>query len=320
MQAIVQDVYGGPEVLRLAEVPDPAPRPGEIIVQVKAASVNAADWHMMRGDPLLARLAAPELGLRRPKVAIRGRDFAGVVTEIGADAAGFAPGDEVFGELPRGGTFAELVAADPALVARKPDNLSFVEAAAVPLAGVTALMAVRDQADVRPGQRVLISGASGGVGTFAVQLATAASAHVTALCSTRNLAQARSLGADEVVDYTAQPSALEAGTYDAVIVAATDHTLTGLRRLLAPGGVLVIVGGDSMGLLARAALAGRVSRDRITVLMASPSRTHLDDLRALIEQGRIRPAVEETYPLHDAPAAIAHLERDARAKVVVTIP
>lgn len=200
MKAIVQHEYGSPDVLEFADVDKPEPAPGEVLVRVHAASVNARDWHVLRGDPYIARPSA-DLGLRRPNVTIRGTDFAGRVEAVGPDVAGVEIGAEVYGEAPR--AFAEYIAVPQDRVAVKPVNLGFEEAAAIPLAANTALMGLRDTAKVQPGQQVLINGAAGGVGTFAVQIAKALGATVTAVCSTRNVELVRSLGADDVVDYTA---------------------------------------------------------------------------------------------------------------------
>jgi NADPH:quinone reductase-like Zn-dependent oxidoreductase len=324
MQAIVQERYGSPESLRLREIARPVAGAGQALVRVRAAALNAYDWHFMRGDPYLARLT---MGLRRPKVAVRGRDFAGVVEAVGVGVTTVGPGDEVYGEA--NGALAEylLVAADR--VERKPANLTFEQAAAIPLAGNTALMGIRDAAGVHSGQTVLVNGASGGVGPYAIQLAKHFGAAVTAVCRTGNVDLVRSVGADHVVDYT-QADFTRAGLrYDVVFDLVGNHSLTGLRRALEPGGVLLLSGGGvyrggsmlgPMRLMLTAGLVGRVVRDRVVVLGAVPSGTNLATLRELAEAGRLTPLIDRTYPLAEAPAALRYLETEhARAKVVITI-
>jgi NADPH:quinone reductase-like Zn-dependent oxidoreductase len=234
MRAIVQDRYGSPDVLELRELDEPAVSEHEVLVRVRAAAVNAYDWHVMRGDPYLARLA---IGLRRPKAPIRGRDFAGRVEAVGREVTRFKPGDEVYGDLGTAdGAFADYVSAPEDQVESKPSTLTFEQAAAAPLAGVTALMGLREVGRVQPGQRVLVNGASGGVGTFAVQLARAFGAEVTGVCSTRNLDLVRSLGADQVVDYTREDFTLEGRRQDLVLDLVGNRSLADLRRALTPGG------------------------------------------------------------------------------------
>jgi len=241
MKAIVQHEYGSPDTLRLEDVDRPDAGPAHVLVRVRAASVNAADWHVMRGDPKLARL---QLGVRRPKAPVRGRDFAGEVAEAGAGVTHVGPGDEVFGETGMAdGAFAEYVRAPAGQVAPKPAGLTFEQAAAVPLAGCTALQALRDVARVQPGQRLLVNGASGGVGTFAVQIGKALGAHVTAVCSTRNAELVGSLGADDVVDYTAQDVVSARQRFDVVLDLVGNRSLRELRRVLTDRGTLVLSGG-----------------------------------------------------------------------------
>ena len=329
MRAIVQDRYGSPDVLHLREVDDPVPGPADVRVRIAAASVNAADWHIMRGDPRLARLVdRGTFGRVGPRQPIRGRDFAGRVDAVGADVTRWKPGDEVYGEAD--GTFAELVCVDESLVATKPTTLTFAEAAAVPLAGVTALMGVRDLGQVGAGERLLVNGASGGVGSFAVQIAKATGAEVTGVCSTRNVERVRSLGADHVVDYKREDFTRDARRYDVIFDLVANRSLSDLRRALAPAGTLVLSGGGTyqggslvgpMGLTIKAMLVGRFVRQRIVQLIAHPSGPHLDALRELIDAGSVRPVVERSYPLQDAAEAIRYVESEhARAKVVVTVP
>ncbi|MGW5618098.1 NAD(P)-dependent alcohol dehydrogenase [Streptomyces sp. NPDC003877] len=325
MKAVVQDRYGSADVLELRDVDRPVPGAGEVLVRVRAASVNAYDWHFMRGDPLIGRGV---MGLRRPGTPVRGRDFAGVVEALGTGVTGLRPGDEVYGEAD--GTFAEYVCARAAETGPKPAGLTFKQAAAVPLAGNTALMALRDVARVQPGQAVLVNGASGGVGTFAVQLAKAFGARVTAVCSTRNVDMVRSLGADRVVDYTREDFARGDSRYDVVLDLVGNRSLGEFRRVLSPTGTLVLSGGGvydggsvvgPMGLfLRRRAVAPFARGRRLLEVSARQSTANLAALRELAESGAIAPVVERTYPLGEAAEAIRYLEGEhARAKVVVTV-
>ncbi|MCP2242850.1 NAD(P)-dependent alcohol dehydrogenase [Lentzea aerocolonigenes] len=331
MKAIVQDRYGSHETLRLAEVDRPTPANGEVLVRVCAASVNAADWHIMRGDPRLARLAMPvAFGWSGPKKKIRGRDFAGVVEAVGPGVTRFRPGDEVFGDLGfSDGAFAEYVCAGEDLVAAKPAGLTFEQAAAIPLAGNTALTGVRDVAEAKPGQRFLVNGASGGVGTFAVQLAKSFGAEVTAVCSARNADLVRSIGADHVIDYAVDDFTANGRRYDVVLDLVANRSLADLRRALTPDGTLVLSGGGvsdggslvgPMGLTIAGGLISRFVRHRVRQLNVAPSAANLETLAGLAESGTVVPVIDRTYPLPEAPEAIRYLELDhARAKVVVTV-
>ncbi|MET9390431.1 NAD(P)-dependent alcohol dehydrogenase [Streptomyces sp. NPDC006624] len=325
MKAVVQDRYGSADTLEFREVDRPVPGAGEVLVRVHAASVNAYDWHFMRGDPLLGR---GMMGLRRPRNPVRGRDFAGRVEALGPGVTGLAPGDEVYGEAD--GTFAEFVCARTGELGPKPANLTFEQAAAVPLAANTALMALRDVALVRPGQSVLVNGASGGVGTFAVQLGKAFGAEVTAVCSARNAELVRSLGADRVVDYAREDFTRAGRRFDVVLDLVGNRSLGELRRALSPTGTLVLSGGGvyeggsavgPMGLfLKRRFLAPFARGQRWLEVSARQSTAHLATLRDLAESGKIAPVVERTYPLAEAAEAIRYLEVEhARAKVVVTV-
>jgi NADPH:quinone reductase-like Zn-dependent oxidoreductase len=327
MKAIVQDRYGSPDVLALRDVPTPAPAAGEVLVRVHAASVNAYDWHAVRGDPYLARLG---FGLGRPKTRIRGQDFAGRVEAVGAAVTRFSPGDEVYGDLAAAsGAFAEYVCAPDAQVEPKPANLTFEQAAAVPLAANTALVGLRDVGQVQPGHRVLINGASGGVGTFAVQLAKAFDAEVTAVCSTRNVELIGSLGADHVIDYTREDFTRNGQRYDVVFDLVGNHSLTDLRRALTPRGTLALSGGGVFGggsffgpmaLMLKGKLVAPFVRQRLSFVTAKQSRENLATLRELIESGKIAPVIDRTYPLSKVPEAIRYLEVEhARAKVAITI-
>jgi NADPH:quinone reductase-like Zn-dependent oxidoreductase len=325
MKAIVQDGYGPPSVLGVGDVPAPVPGDGEVLVRVHAASLNARDWHVMRGDPFLARLS---FGIRAPRARIRGTDFSGRVEAVGPGVTRFRPGDDVFGEA--GGALAEYVCAPEDVVERTPAGLTHEQAAALPLAANTALMCLRD-ARVGPGTHVLVNGASGGVGTFAVQIAKASGAYVTAVCSTRNVDLVRSLGADAVVDYTVEDFTRSGERYDVVLDLVGNHTLTALRRVLAPEGRLVLSGGGvweggsllgPMALIVRGKLAALLGpgRGRIHVTVAAPGAENLATLRGLVEAGKVTPVVDRTYPLDRTAEAIRYLEEEhARAKVVISV-
>ncbi|MET8352106.1 NAD(P)-dependent alcohol dehydrogenase [Micromonospora sp. NPDC005206] len=327
MKAIVQDRYGPPETLTLAEVDAPVPAADEVLVRVEAAALNAYDWHAMRGDPQMARLA---MGRSRPRARIRGRDFAGRVEAVGKQVRQVRPGDAVFGDLgDANGAFAEYVCVPETLVAPQPVNLTPQQAAALPLAGITALMGLSGVGQVESGHRVLINGASGGVGTMAVQLAKTLGATVTGVCSTRNVDLVRSLGADHVVDYTQDDFTRDIRRYDVVFDLVGNRSLTALRRVLTPTGTLVLSGGGvyrggsligPVKLIARGRLLAPFVRHRIVILTAAPSRQHLDTLRAHAETGRLTPVIDRTYPLHEVPQAMRYLEGEhARAKVVITV-
>jgi NADPH:quinone reductase-like Zn-dependent oxidoreductase len=300
------------------------PGPGEVLVRVHAAAVNAYDWHFLHGDPRIARLS---MGLRGPKQRIRGRDFAGSVVAVGDGVGGLRAGDAVFGEAD--GSFAEFVCAAQDCVGPAPQGLSFAEAAALPLAGNTALTGLRDVARLRAGQSLLINGASGGVGTFAVQIAKAYGAEVTAVCSSRNVELVRSLGADHVVDYTTDDFTRTARRHDVVLDLVGNRSLGELRRVLSPSGTLVLSGGGvyeggsllgPLGLFLKGSLLSPFVRQRVRQLPAKPSRENLAALRELVESGQLTPRIERTYPLSEAPEAIRRLEAEhARTKIVITV-
>ena len=329
MKVISHRRYGPPDVLEYTSAATPVARPGEVLVRVRAASVNARDWHLLRGDPYLARLS---VGVRSPRERVRGTDFAGVVEAVGPGVDDLRQGDEVFGEAP--GAFAEHVVAARDVVAVKPSTLTFAEAAALPLAANTALMGLREAAAVRPGQSVLINGASGGVGLFAVQLAVADGADVTAVCSARNADAVRALGAQTVVDYTKEDVTRAGRRFDVVFDLVGNHSLRSLLRVTSPRGVLVLSGGGvsrggssaggsvfgPVALIARGKAAAGFVRPRVVVLTAEPSRARLATLRELAEAGTLRPIIDRTFPLSAAADAIRYLETDhARAKVVLTV-
>ncbi|WKX06656.1 NAD(P)-dependent alcohol dehydrogenase [Streptomyces sp. NL15-2K] len=324
MKAVVQDRYGTTDALELREVDQPVPAAREVLVRVHAAAVNAYDWHLMHGDPKIARLV---LGLRAPKARIRGRDFAGRVEAVGSEVTGLHPGDEVFGEAD--GAFAEFVCAQDSAVDLKPAGFTFEQAAAMPLAANTALIGLRDVAGVRAGQTVLVNGASGGVGPFAVQIAKAYGAEVTGVCRTRNVELVRSLGADHVVDYTQEDFTRGGRRYDVVLDLVGNRSLGEFRRALTPTGTLVLSGGGvyeggsvlgPMSLFFKRRLVSPFVRQRLLELPAKPSKENLAALRELAESGKVTPVIERTYPLSEAAEAIRHLEQEhARAKIVVTV-
>ncbi len=313
MKAIVYRQYGGPEVLHLTELGVPKPGPGQVQVRVHATSINAADYRMMRADPFLVRLVN---GLFRPtKRYVLGKDVAGVVTEIGPGVTRFSVGDDVFGETPMNGAgaFAEFTVADERSLARKPGALSFEEAGAVPLAGTTALQALRDLGQVTAGDRVLIVGAGGGVGLFAVQIARALGAQVTAVCGTRSVELVRSLGAHEVIDYTTTDLAQSTSTWNTLIAVNGYHSLLTYRRLLAPGGRYVMVGGTSAQifgalLLARPVFAlGGKSGGALT-LDEKRQAADLQQLSSWLASGALRVVIDRRYPLGHAAEAMAYVE------------
>jgi NADPH:quinone reductase-like Zn-dependent oxidoreductase len=326
MKAVLQYGYGAPaSVLRYGETARPTPGRNDVLVKVRAASLNARDWHLMRGDPYIARPTMPGMGWRGPKGRVLGTDFAGEVTAVGADVTDLTPGDAVYGEAD--GAFAEYVRAPRDVVGVMPAGLSFEQAAAVPLAGNTALECLRGQAGLRAGQRLLVNGASGGVGTFAVQIGHAAGAEVTAVCSTRNVELVAGLGADHVVDYTRQGVT---GRYDVVFDLVGNRPLAELRRYVTDGGTLILSGGGvstggslvgPMALFVRGTLAARLARrHRIIAPQPKPSRDGFAALTTLLEAGTVAPVIDRTYPLSEAPEAIRYLEDEhARAKVVLTV-
>jgi NADPH:quinone reductase-like Zn-dependent oxidoreductase len=320
MQAMVRERYGPPERIELQEVETPAPEDDAVVVRVRAASVNRFDWYTLTGTPLIAR---PMMGLRGPKSPLFGADFAGVVESVGREVADFQPGDEVYGC--RDGAFAEFLHARGGM-ALKPANLSFEEAASVPMAGLTALQGLRDHARLEPGQKVLVNGASGGVGTFAVQIAKALGGEVTAVCRTRNVEQARSLGADHVVDYTRDDFTREPVRYDIVLDIAGSRSWRALKRVLAPDARVLLVGGPShrmlgaLGHMVTTRLRAIGSSQTVVFFMAKVLREDLDALRELIETGKVKPVVEQAFPLAELPEALRRMgEGHAQAKLVISV-
>jgi NADPH:quinone reductase-like Zn-dependent oxidoreductase len=322
MKAVVVRKYGSPDVLELQDVPKPTPGDAEILIKVQAAALNAADWHMMRADPFAVRLMA---GLFKPKFKIPGADVAGRVEAVGKNVTLFKVGDEVFGDLARytWGGFAEYVCAPENLLALKPVNLSFEEAAAVPMAAVTALQGLRDKGGIRAGQSVLINGASGGVGSFAVQIAKSFGAEVTAVCSGRNVDLARSLGADHVIDYGAQDFTKSGRRYDLILATNGYHPLSAYRRALGPRGAYVTTGGAGKQMAAALFLGPWLSlfgKQKIGNAMAKPNAKDLGVVKDLLEAGKVKPTIDRRYPLDQVPEAMRYLEEGhARGKVVITV-
>ncbi|MCU1679468.1 MAG: alcohol dehydrogenase zinc-binding domain containing protein [Amycolatopsis sp.] len=323
MKAMVQNTYGSPDVLEFSDLERPVAGPGEVLVRVHAAGVDPGVWHLTTGLPYLARLMG--YGLRAPKARVRGLDFAGCVEVVGADVTRFQPGDDVFGTCE--GSFAEYACVRVDRCAPKPANLTYAQAAAVPISAVTALQGLRDAAKVQPGQRVLVIGAAGGVGTFAVQLAKTFGAHVTGVCSTEKTDLVRSIGADEVIDYTRADFADGKHHYEVILDTAGNRSLSQLRRALRPRGILVIVGGEGPGRLfggvdrvLRALLLAPFVSQRLRGLFAAQRQEDLEFLRQAAENGELTPVIDRTYPLNEAADAIRYVHKGhARGKVVLTV-
>src|SRR5688572_7195900 len=309
MRALVQDRYGSAEVMESREIQKPEIGDREVLIQVRAAGVNPADWAIMSGLPYIAR---PVYGLRRPKQIVRGTDVAGIVEATGPGVTMFKKGDEVFGSSI--GSYAEFSAAPEDGLALKPANVTFEQAAAVPMAGSVALQAVRDHGKVTAGQKVLVNGASGGIGTFAVQIAKALGADVTGVCSTRNVELVRSIGADRVIDYTKEDFTKNGQRYDFILVNVSNHSLTELRRALSPAGVLVPNGGAfsnrwfaSAGRLIRGAVMFRFGSQKLGAFLVSQNNADLIVLKEMIEAGKVTPVIDRAYPLSETAQAMAHV-------------
>ena len=323
MQAIVYTRYGSPDVLQLTEVEKPVPKGGEVLVKVHAASVNAYDWHFLRGSPFLVRISGS--GLRRPKDQRLGVDLAGRVEAVGGNVTQFHVGDEVFG---RGaGAFAEYACAREDRIALKPANLSFEAAAAVPIAALTALGALRDSGQIQPGQRVLIQGASGGVGTFAVQLAKFFGADVTAVCSTKSVDTVRSIGADHIIDYTREDVTKSGQQYDLILGVNGYHSIFSYRRALRPTGIYVMVGAANarlvrafLQMMVLGPMMSRTGKRRMVLHSANPTQKDLVFLKELLEAGKVVPVIDRQYPLRETAEAFRYLEEGhPRGKVVITM-
>jgi NADPH:quinone reductase-like Zn-dependent oxidoreductase len=323
MKAIVQSEYGSADVLEFKEIAAPVAGENDVLVRVQAAGCGPDVWHLMTGKPYFARLM---VGFRRPKISVRGWDVAGRVEAVGSAVTAFRPGDEVMGNAE--GSFAELAIARPDKLVPKPPGLTFEQAAAVPISGVTALQALRDQGEVRPGQKVLIIGAAGGVGSFAVQIAKAFGAEVTGVCSRTKADLVRSIGADDVIDYTREDFTDGSHRWDLIVDTAGRRPLSRLRRALTQKGTLVIVGGDGGGPwtggffrgVLRAPLMSLFVGQRLGGLNSKVSRGDLRTLGELIEAGKVTPLIDRTFPLIEAPEAIRYLERGhPGGKVVITV-
>jgi NADPH:quinone reductase-like Zn-dependent oxidoreductase len=322
MKAIVQDIYGSPDVLELRDIDKPAVGDGDVLVRVHAAGLDPGVWHLTTGLPYMIRLG---YGLRAPKTRVRGRDVAGTVEAVGGNVTEFKPGDEVFGICE--GSFSGYTCAREKKLAPKPANLTFEQAATVPISAITALQALRDKGHVQPGQRVLVIGAAGGVGSFAVQLAKAFGAHVTGVCSTTKMDLVRSIGADDVIDYTRDDFADGAHLYDLILDTAGNRTLSHLRRALTRRGTLVVIGGEGGGRWLggfdrnlRAGMFSPLVSQKLRMLVSKERKEDLQSLRELIEAGKVTPVIDRTYPLSEAPEAVRYLEKGhARGKVVITV-
>jgi NADPH:quinone reductase-like Zn-dependent oxidoreductase len=323
VKAAIRNRYGSPTVVEVRELDKPAPADGEVLVRVHAASLNMADWYAVMGRPYLGRA---QVGIRRPKSNRLGVDYAGTVENVGAGVTQFRPGDEVFGG--RDGAYAEYVCArEERSIVPKPENVSFEEAAAVPVAALTALQGLRDKAGLQPGQTVAINGASGGVGTYAIQIAKALGAEVTAVCSSANVDMARSLGADDVVDYTKEDFTRRGRRYDVLLDVAGSRSWWACKRVLEPTGILVIVGGPKenrllgpLGHVVKLWLGGKLSRRSVVFFIAKFDKADMLTLRELLEGGKVKSVVDRRYELSEIGDAFRYLgEGHARGKVVVSL-
>ncbi len=321
MNAVTYSNYGDSGVLELTQIPQPTPSDSEVLIKVKATSLNAADWHMLRGKPYMLRLDG---GLRKPKHPILGADVAGTIEAIGSNVTNFQVGDEVFGDLSGDGFggFAEYVCASEDVLVTKPSAMSFEDAAALPMASVTALQGLK-KGNIQAGQKILINGASGGVGTFAVQIAKALGAEVTAICSTGKMDMVRSLGADNVIDYTQTAFKDIQETYDLVFAANGNESIQSYKRLLNPNGICVVSGG-SMSQIFQALLLGSVvsiaSSKKITSLLAKPNAEDLSFITELVETGQVTPVLDKHYAFEDIPEAMSYLGAGhAKGKIIINV-
>ena len=325
MKAVVQDVYGSADTLRFEDIEMPVIGDDEVLVRVRAAGVDPGVWHLMTGRPYLVRVMG--MGVRRPKVPVKGRDLAGVVEAVGSRVTRFGPGEEVYG-VSIFGSFAEYARSRERDLARKPANLSFEQAAAVPVSGMTALQGLREVGRVQPGQQVLVIGAAGGVGSFAVQLAHAFGAHVTGMCSTAKTDLVRSIGAEDVIDYTREEVDARGPQFDLILDTAGRRPLSLLRRALTPHGTLAIVGGEGGGRwlggfdrqILRAPVRSAFSGQRLRAVVSKERTEDLEYLTTLIEEGKITPVIDRTFPLREVPEAIRYLARGhPGGKIVVRV-
>lgn len=322
VKAIIRDAYGSVDVLRLADIDQPVTDKADVLVRVHAAGLDQGVWHLMTGTPYAMRLAG--FGIRAPKNSLLGYDVAGRIEAVGAQVTEFRPGQEVFGTCR--GSFAEYAVARPDRLVLKPESVSFEQAAALPISGFAALQAVREHGGVRPGQRVLIIGAGGGVGTFAVQIAKADGAEVTGVCSASKTELVRSIGADHVIDYAREDFADGRSRYEVILDIAGNRSLSALRRALTPRGTLVIVGAENAGnwlgirRQLRAAALSPFLRQKLGFFISKERRRDLEELRTLLEAGTVRPVVDRTFPLEGVPEAVRYLrEGHARGKVIITV-
>jgi NADPH:quinone reductase-like Zn-dependent oxidoreductase len=321
MKAVVYYNYGSPDVLKCEEIEKPTAGDNEVLIKVRAASVNPFDWHFMRGTPYILRIQA---GLRKPKVTRLGVDVAGQVEAVGRNVTQFKPGDEVFGACR--GAFAEYACTSESALVMKPDNVTFEQAASVPVAAFTALQGLRDKGQIQPGQKVLINGAAGGVGTFAVQIAKWFGADVTGVCSTRNVGMVRSIGADRVIDYTQEDFTQSGQRYDLFFDCVGNHSLLACRRVLNPKGIYIVVGGPGgrwLGPLARmikTLVLSRFVSQKLVPFLAKSSKEDLTIMHELMAAGKVTPVIDKRYRLSEVPEAIRYLEEGhARGKVVITL-
>ena len=322
MKAAVYTRYGSPDVVQIKDVEKPVPKDNEVLIEVRAASVNPLDWHFMRGTPYFVRILA---GLRKPKITRLGVDVAGQVEAVGRNVTQFKPGDAVFGSCR--GAFAEYVCTSESTLVMKPDNVTFEQAASAPVAAFTVLQGLRDKGQIQPGQKVLINGAAGGVGTFAVQIAKSFGADVTGVCSTRNVDMVRSIGADRVIDYTREDFTKSGQRYDLIFDSVGNHSLLACRRVLNPKGIYIAVGGPSgrwmIGPLARGITAPVLSRfvsQKLAMVLARPNKEDLTIMHELMETGKVTSVIDKRYRLSEVPEAIRYLEEGhARGKVVITL-
>lgn len=323
MKAITFTKYGSPAVLALKDVEKPTPEDNEVLIKVRAASVNAGDWHLMRGDPFLIRLGS---GLRKPKVKILGADMAGQVEAVGRNVTQFQAGNAVFGDISGYGfgAFAEYVAVPESALALKPAHSTFEQAAAVPAAALTALQGLRNHGQIQPGHKVLINGASGGVGSFAVQIAKALGAEVTGVCSTGKMEMVRSIGADHVIDYTREDFTQSGQRYDLILAVGGNLSISAYKRALTPTGVYVMIGGSSMSQFFQTMILGpwmsMTSTRKMGLMLVKANQPDLVFLSELLAAGKIIPVIDKQYPLAEVPGAIQYLEAGrAQGKVVITV-
>ncbi len=324
MKAIVYCDYGTSEVLKVMDIAKPVPNDNQVLVRVRAASVNPYDWHFIRGTPYIMRLG---IGLRKPKDTRLGVDFAGTVEAVGKNVTEFKPGDEVWGG--KGGAWAQYVVISEKALAKKPDTISFEQAGTIQIAGMTALQGLRKHGNIQPGQKVLINGASGGVGTFAVQIAKALGAHVTGVCSGRNIELVKSLGADEVIDYTKEDFAKRPERYDVFLDNVPNHTLSECQQLLTPTGKYILIGGGGpndgkwlgpVGRVIHMVIKKKFQNAPMTMMVAENDKADMNFISELMQTGKVKPVIDKTYKLGEVPAAIAYLETGrARGKVAIVV-